>query len=203
MRCVCTPRTEQEGVGWWPHYNGQERQEGERQHALQRQTLQKHSIIWMHFNYIDNTKAEFRLCKVKISYQAGSTSNLHRHMRTVHPTVKLAEKRQASEPTTNRSASVSAATVAAAPASTASSCAPPQPPRSTTQSSMSQFMQKTMTPARQNTVDEELASMTARDFQPFSIVDDTGFRSYTHALNPMYVIPCRKTLSQKNYPKTV
>lgn len=54
-----------------------------------------------------------------------------------------------------------------------------------------------MTPAKQNTVDEELAKMIAEDFQPFSIVEDRGFRSYTHALNPMYVLPSRKTLSQK------
>ncbi|XP_037389052.1 E3 SUMO-protein ligase ZBED1-like [Pygocentrus nattereri] len=56
------------------------------------------------------------------------------------------------------------------------------------------------TPARQNAIDEELAKMVARDFQPFSIVEDVGFRSYSHALNPMYVVPSRKTLSQKIIP---
>lgn len=65
---------------------------------------------------------------------------------------------------------------------------------------MSQFLQKSLTPARQNTIDEELAKMVARDFQPFSIVDDKGFRRFTHALNPMYAIPSRKSLSQKIIP---
>ncbi|KAK1906602.1 Zinc finger BED domain containing protein 1 [Dissostichus eleginoides] len=41
-----------------------------------------------------------------------------------------------------------------------------------------------MTPARQSIVDEELAKMIASDFQPFSIVEDKGFRSFP-ALNPM------------------
>lgn len=46
---------------------------------------------------------------------------------------------------------------------------------------MSQFLQKAMASAKQNTIDEGLA----KTFQPFSVVDDKGFRSYTHALNPV------------------
>ncbi|XP_051778436.1 E3 SUMO-protein ligase ZBED1-like [Erpetoichthys calabaricus] len=73
-------------------------------------------------------------------------------------------------------------------------------PRPTTQSSMRQFVQKAITPVKQNTIDEELAKMIAHDFQPFSIVEDKGFRTFTHALNPFYVIPSRKTLSHKIIP---
>lgn len=153
----------------------------------------KRSRIWTHFNAISSSKAECNLCKVKISYRAGSTNNLHRHMRTLHPTVQVEESRQAREPA-NEGASVSTATVAAM--STASSSTPPQPPRPT-QSSMSQFLQKAMTPARQNTIDEELAKMVARDFQPFSIVDDKGFRSYTHMLS----IQCMQFQAEKHFPK--
>ena len=82
---------------------------------------------------------------------------------------------------------MSAATVAVAAVSIASSSTPPQPATSTTQSSMRQFLQKAMTTVRQNTL-EELAKMIARDFHSFSIVDDKGFRSLTHGLNPLYVI---------------
>ena len=52
---------------------------------------------------------ECRVCKVE-----GSTNNLHRHIRTVHPSVQLEEKRQPSEPATEEGASLSTATVAAA-----------------------------------------------------------------------------------------
>jgi hypothetical protein len=45
-------------------------------------------------------------------------------------------------------------------------------------------------------------ALIASDFQPFSIVEDKGFRSFTQALNPMYVPPRRITLS-KNDSKTV
>ncbi|XP_056269527.1 zinc finger BED domain-containing protein 4-like [Pseudoliparis swirei] len=57
-----------------------------------------------------------------------------------------------------------------------------------------------MTTARQKTIDEELAKMIACDFQPFSVVDDKGFRRFIHALNPMYAIPSRKTVSQGIIP---
>lgn len=57
-----------------------------------------------------------------------------------------------------------------------------------------------MTSVRENTIDEELAEMVASDFQLSSIVDDKGLKSFTHALNPMYAIPSRKTLSQKIIP---
>lgn len=123
-------------------------------------------------------------------YRAGSTNNLHRHIRTVEPTVELESKTQAMEPAINEGVSADVA----APASSSTS---PQAPRPTIHRSMSQFLQKTMTPAKQKTVDEELAKMIAEDFQPFSTVEDRGFRSYTHALNPMYVLPSRKTLSKK------
>ena len=62
-------------------------------------------------------------------------NNLHRHMRTIHPSVQLEEKRQAGEPATNESASVSTATVAAV--SGASPSTPQQLRKPTTQSSMS------------------------------------------------------------------
>ena len=58
-----------------------------------------------------------------------------------------------------------------------------------------------MTPLKPNSLDEELAKMIARDFQPFSIVEDKGFRSFTKALNPSYILPSKKTLSQSTIPK--
>lgn len=54
-----------------------------------------------------------------------------------------------------------------------------------TQSTISQFIPKQMTPAKQHSIDEELANMIATDFQPFSIVEDKGFKGFVKALNPM------------------
>ena len=105
------------------------------------------------------------------------------------------EKRSARD-SANEGASVSTPATVAAPMSEASaSISPPQPPsRPTSQSSMGQFLQKAMTPAKQGSI-EKLAKMIAQDFQPFSIVEDKGFQSYTYALNLMH-----KTLYQKIIP---
>lgn len=99
----------------------------------------KHSSIWNHFNDVDNVKAQCRICQNEISYKAGSTHNLHRHMRTVHPTVKLAELRETSGPTSDGGGATGAST-SRGDISTQSSRPNPQP--TATQSSiMDQFMQ--------------------------------------------------------------
>lgn len=158
----------------------------------------KHSSIWMHFNNVDNVRAQCRICQNKISYKAGSTHNLHRHMRTVHPTVKLAvaELRETSGPASD---SGGASTSTRGDVSTQSSRPTPRP--TATQSSMDQFMPKSMSVAKQGQIDIALAKMIATDFQPFSIVEDRGFRNYSNSLNPMYTIPSRKTLSKSLIPQ--
>lgn len=123
----------------------------------------KHSSIWNHFNDVDNVKAQCRICLNKISYKTGSTHNLHRHMRTVHLTVKLAELRETSGPVSD--GGTTGASTSRGDVST------PRP--TATQSSIKdQFMQKSMSVAKQGQIDIALAKMFATDFQPFSIVEE-------------------------------
>ena len=49
----------------------------------------KRSCIWIHFDDVENTAARCKSCKAKIAHRSGSTTNLHRHMRRVHPAVQL------------------------------------------------------------------------------------------------------------------
>lgn len=63
-------------------------------------------------------------------------------------------------------------------------------------------MPKAMIPARQKTIDEELAKNIASVFQQLSMVEDKGFRSYTRALNPVYCYTGRKqNVSQTIIPR--
>lgn len=39
--------------------------------------------------------------------------------------------------------------------------------------------------------------MIATDFQPFKIVEDRGFKNFCYALNPSYIPPCRRVLTQR------
>lgn len=67
---------------------------------------------------------------------------------------------------------------------------------SSAQTKISTFIPKQVTPAEQISVNEELAKIIASDFQPLSIVEDKVFTTFVQALNSMYVLISRKTLSQ-------
>ena len=43
--------------------------------------------------------------------------------------------------------------------------------------------------------------MIAIDFQPFSIVEDEGFKRLLRILDKRYQLPCRKQFSEKLYHK--
>lgn len=52
----------------------------------------------------------------------------------------------------------------------------------------------------QASIDQQLLKLFICDFQPFSIVEDSGFRAFVHALNPYYVLPNRKKISNYFIP---
>lgn len=49
-------------------------------------------------------------------------------------------------------------------------------------------------------IDEKVLQLVTQDLQPFSIVEDKGFKNYSKALNPSYTLPSRKTLSDTLLP---
>lgn len=49
-------------------------------------------------------------------------------------------------------------------------------------------------------IDKCLLKMITDDFQPFSIVENQGFKEFIHALSPNYELIHRKTLSNKPLP---
>lgn len=44
-----------------------------------------------------------------------------------------------------------------------------------------------------------MLNLVTCDFQPLSIVEDSGFKDFVEALNPNYVIPSRKVLAKTFY----
>lgn len=49
---------------------------------------------------------------------------------------------------------------------------------------------------------ESISKKIVKDVQPFSIVDDEGFREYSYALEPSYVLPSRTTVSRSFLPQS-
>ncbi|XP_076660942.1 zinc finger BED domain-containing protein 4-like, partial [Halictus rubicundus] len=55
--------------------------------------------------------------------------------------------------------------------------------------------------SRSKQLTEGIAQIIALDLQPYSIVDDIGFRSFINIVEPRYEIPSRTTFSRRIIPK--
>lgn len=62
------------------------------------------------------------------------------------------------------------------------------------------FVRRPIQPLQLSKVDHALVKLIAMDFQPFSIVEDRGFRTYTQALDPTYVPPSKATVTKRMLP---
>lgn len=45
---------------------------------------------------------------------------------------------------------------------------------------------------RKQQLDEALVDMVAKDSQPFTVVEDEGFRGFVQKLDPTYILPSRQ-----------
>jgi hypothetical protein len=54
---------------------------------------------------------------------------------------------------------------------------------------------------KQIQITEKIAMMIAKDLQPYSVVEDPGFRAVIAAAEPRYVMLSRKTFSEDVIPK--
>ncbi|KAL4121219.1 hypothetical protein QTP88_013776 [Uroleucon formosanum] len=68
------------------------------------------------------------------------------------------------------------------------------------QSSIASFLPRKMTPDRKKCVDNALLNIIVTDFQPFKIVEDTGFKQFVNLLNPNYCLPTRQAISKTLIP---
>ncbi|KAK3525463.1 hypothetical protein QTP86_031912, partial [Hemibagrus guttatus] len=49
---------------------------------------------------------------------------------------------------------------------------------------------------RKQMIDEALVNMTVKDYQPFTVVEDVGFREFVGILDPIYIIPSHQSLKK-------
>ena len=54
---------------------------------------------------------------------------------------------------------------------------------------------------RKQAIDEAVIEMIVRDMQPFSVVEDKGFRNLVKTLDPRYQLPSRKTITTVSLPQ--
>jgi len=78
---------------------------------------------------------------------------------------------------------------------------PDQPiTRKRKQTAIISFVPKKMTFDVQKKIDEGLLKLFTKDFQPFKIVEDEGFKNFVKLLNPSNKIPDRHTISKVQIP---
>lgn len=151
------------------------------------------SAVLTQFLLILATAVLCTICEAKLSTKGGSTVNLHQHLRTKHSTVQLLQVRDelqsgpaptASANSTNTAPAASGtSTVSTAPPTSSSTSTGPAPAtvatppgatggrpraRGGTQATLSHFVRRPIDPLRQKALDEMLARMVAKDFQPYS-----------------------------------
>ncbi|XP_053548615.1 zinc finger BED domain-containing protein 4-like [Bombina bombina] len=148
----------------------------------------RRSSIWIHFVEVGPQKAKCKLCNNILSGQGGTTSNFRRHLQNKHPTALLMQVGQE-----DLAETIQATTIISTPS--------PKTEASTTSrrgivvKRPRKNVRPPIRPKRERNIDEELTKMIALDLQPFSIVNDKGFRNFLKAIDPSYIFPNRKTLS--------
>ena len=68
------------------------------------------------------------------------------------------------------------------------------------QLAITNYIPKKMSVDTQKKLDHSFLKLFTKDLQPFSVVDDPGFKEFVHLLNPNYKIPNRHSISKVLIP---
>ncbi|VEN41952.1 unnamed protein product, partial [Callosobruchus maculatus] len=162
----------------------------------------KKSIIWNFFTEKPKSEkiAVCGICKQELNFKSTS-NNLRKHMTRKHPTINL----DFDEPPDIQPQNCTIATNSTPCVSNnqLEGTLQPKIPRtlaSKTQMNVDSFLRKKMGVSAQRNINEELMLLFTHDLQPFSVVEDYGFRRFVGILNPSYQLPSRKTISNTLLP---
>ncbi|CAG4962522.1 unnamed protein product [Parnassius apollo] len=146
----------------------------------------KKSLAWDLFLDKGENKAECKMCKVIISYKSG-VSNLTKHVQRKHISVNLMRREQEVPAHALQSTQF---TISNTPLPTD---APPNTIRfnTATMPTISAFLRRDCQKIKMQ-IDDHLMNLFIWDLQPFSIVEDKGFRELIKFDFPNYIIPSRK-----------
>lgn len=144
----------------------------------------KTSKVWLYFHRPIDGEAKCKLCVNKSYKTGGGTSNLRNHLRNKHPSeydIVMGKGNVGNSRPILNTATSSLKTAAIR--------------------SMEKLFPYSADSGKRKRIDALLALMIARDYQPFSIVENAGFIDFVKELNPRYKMIDRKKLSSKLLPK--
>ncbi|KAG8226166.1 hypothetical protein J437_LFUL007403 [Ladona fulva] len=167
-------------------------------------TGRKRSAIWLHFTAVSAEKAKVEPPQIKTT----KTSELKASYKDRRINVPATSSRVlpipdcppnfGSSSAMDQSANTSKDTVSSPVSSTFSSIR---------QSTMSNFVVRPMSVIQQKKINNLILNMIIMDLQPFSIVEDEGFKNLVTGIDPSYQLPSRamltRTLLPQKYESTV
>ncbi|CAK1584211.1 unnamed protein product [Parnassius mnemosyne] len=159
----------------------------------------KKSLAWDHFMDKGESKAECKMCKVIISYKSG-VSNLTKHVQRKHISVNLVRREQEVE-RQEVPAHASQGTQFTTSNTPLQTDATPSTIRSNRviMPTISSFLRRDCQKIKKQ-IDDHLMNLFIWDLQPFSIVEDKGFREFIKFAFPNYTIPSRKYFANNLLP---
>ncbi|KAJ8923077.1 hypothetical protein NQ315_001629 [Exocentrus adspersus] len=156
---------------------------------------QKRSLLWKYFIPISESMANCKICRKTISYKT-SITNLKKHLER-HPSVNIPKDMESFQEETPEDKEFKLNPSFAGSTSYVSVT----PEENINNNSNAQQQSTVRSPARKSKVAQSkvyniLLRIFTQDYQPFSIVEGEGFRNYIKNINPSYVLPSKKFLTQ-------
>jgi len=176
------------------------------------QKCQRRSSVWNSFTVIGDHKVRCDICGVELVYRNASTHNLKRHLQAVHTAAEMSKNCRSStgsvgavkaEKKSSKCVLSSAVTVALASSSDAYVAFEADGNTFYDDDSDGEFVEHkpTLSGTKQRMFDEALLEMITLDYQPTCIVNDVGFRDFVMQLQPSYLMPHSRTVSNVMLPQ--
>lgn len=144
------------------------------------------SITRNYFEKIDTVSAKCKLCN-KVIKVGGGTSNMLAHIKRNHPQATVEVDRVEAGDQSGDKQGTSTGTTH-------------ENPKESSRPIFQTTLKMTAT-SNKKKIDKYLTMMIATDFQPYSIVEDKGFRKLVEILNPGYKLPSRQKIRYELMPE--
>ncbi|KAE9528899.1 hypothetical protein AGLY_012474 [Aphis glycines] len=157
----------------------------------------KRSIVWEHFKKTSDKCVICQICKREFKYH-GNTINLKEHLKRIHPAHITPVLNNEEELDLNLSAGPSTSFSNNSNNIQQTEPSFPSAPKRCRQLKLYGSTEgNNLTNEVKNSIDESLIKMIVTDYQPLSLVENSGFLEYSKKLQPLYKVPSRKTLTTK------
>ncbi|CAI6374042.1 unnamed protein product [Macrosiphum euphorbiae] len=135
----------------------------------------KKSDVWNHFTLLDNEKAKCSYCSIEYSFKGGSTANLSRHLKRKHIIQYEAKKISTEQDIDEPDCTISVKSTTSRPSTSAHKIQNSIPQN--TQTKIDSFVSKPISLTKSKQIDNQLAIVIAKEFQPYSLVENNEFKN--------------------------